>query len=174
MIHRMKYYIKSFYRRIYNVYRWLPIIWNLRDFDYRYAITVFQFQLNNIATFLESDDATTLEAKQHAQQIRDITDRMQRIYDEEYAQSYMDTMTKLYGDFDIEFIPINTKIIDPLTGQEELYEMKKRYAKNYTDDEIAQIETHANELRAECNAKQEEEHTRLWNDINKHIRGWWD
>jgi len=175
MIETIKYQFKDFYRRIYNIYRWLPILWNQHDFDYKYAIIAFQFQLGNIAKFMESDDAMSLESKETAKQIRDIIDRMQRVYDDEYALSYIDTMTELYGDFDFEFIPIDEKIIDPLTGKEQLcYKMEKRYNMPYNEDEIANIEIHSEELRAAAAACQESEHSRLWNDIDKNIRNWWD
>ena len=62
--------IKQFIRRVKRTYAFLPIIWRGYDFDYRYAIDLFSYQLERTADFMESDRAMTVDAKVRAKRIR--------------------------------------------------------------------------------------------------------
>lgn len=37
--------IKQFFKRIYNLYRWFPIIWKDRDWDYYYVFEILKHKL---------------------------------------------------------------------------------------------------------------------------------
>lgn len=163
----MFYFFKRKYLQIRNVFRWLPIIWNQFDFDYSYAIEVFQFQLTKIADFLESNQVVTLCAKQRAQRLRMVLRLMDKVYNEEYSIEYMDEMKKLYGKFDIKFIPTKNKKI-------KLFKMITVWEKNYTKEEKKEMENIKKEMYQKCDIKQKRAHKLLWKLIEHNIYGWWD
>ena len=46
------YKINRFFKRIYNLYRWLPIIWKDQDWDTDYIWEVWKFKLKNQADYI--------------------------------------------------------------------------------------------------------------------------
>jgi hypothetical protein len=48
------YKIKRFFRRVYNLYRWLPIIWKDQDWDDHYIWEVLKFKLKNQAEYIKT------------------------------------------------------------------------------------------------------------------------
>ena len=77
-----------------RVIDFLPLIWNGFDWDYSYAIQLFQKQLERTASFLESDKAMTLDATTNAQKIRTALRLMDIVYEERYVDEYFDSESK--------------------------------------------------------------------------------
>ena len=50
------YKIKQFFKRIYNLYRWLPIIWKDQDWDTHYIWEILKFKLKNQAEYIGNHD----------------------------------------------------------------------------------------------------------------------
>ena len=109
IIKGMKHWFKRKYRQIQRVIDFLPIIWKGFDFDYRYSIDVFRKQLERQAKFLESDSAVTSQAKNNASRIRTAIRLMDKVYDEDYATEYLDTIEELYGKTLYEFVELEDK-----------------------------------------------------------------
>ncbi len=105
------YWIKRKIWQIKNIVRWVPKIWNQFDFDYRYSIEVFKFQLQKQADYMDSDRAMTVESKQNAQRIRMVIRLMDKVYDEEYGCEYQDKLKEKYGEdvLDWDFFEIEDK-----------------------------------------------------------------
>ena len=179
----MIYWIKRKKWQIKNVFRWLPIIWKQFDFDYGYTLEVFKFQLQKQAEFLESDKAYSTSAKQDAMRIRTVLKLMTKVYNEDYAIEYQETLTQMYGqnvlDFKIE--PIGKENysalknvldfkIEPI-GKENYSSLKFEYE---SWDNAKEIEEIKNELFLMSQEKQARAHKILWALIEKDIRGWWD
>lgn len=137
--------INRFFWRIKNLIKWFPIIWNLFDWDYVYALEVFKFQLKNLADFLDSDKAYTEKARYNAQRIRTVIRLMDKVYNEEYGMEYMGVLDEKYG-------------------------FKRGFSDNVSDEYNKDMK----KLMQESNAKQEKAHKLLWKLIEKDIRGWWD
>jgi hypothetical protein len=95
--------IKSYYRRIKRTLAYLPIIWRGYDFDYRYALELFGYQLTRIADHLESDRAYTVKAKSNARRIRTIVELMNKVYDEEYRMEHFDKMEQVWGSWSMDW-----------------------------------------------------------------------
>lgn len=169
------YWLKRKIRQIKNVLRWLPIIWKQFDFDYRYSIEVFSFQLQKQAEFLESDRACTMDAKARASRIRTIIRLMDKVYEEEYACEYQDELTRRYGNRSHKFVKLDRTSFNPVTNTEEgLYEMQSEWDNNYSEEELKEIDRVERELFEKSIAKQERAHKLLWQLIEKDIRTWWD
>ena len=161
----MKYWFKRKYRQIKNVFRWLPIIWKQYDFDYRYSLEVFKFQLQKQAEFLESDRAVTLCAKDKAKRIRTILKLMDKVYEEDYAMEYFDILKEMYGDNVLDWWFEDTK-----KGDGSSY-MRYEYEKWDNAEEISQMK---DELFKMSHEKQKRAHKLLWDLIEHNIQGWWD
>jgi len=153
---------RIFFNRIRRFIAFAPIIWKGADWDYRYAIDLFQFQLSRIADYIETHDRHTL-CEHDVKRIRLVCRLMTKVYDEEYAMKYMDIMKERYGD---DILKINFE--DSVNG---LSRMTMEYEKRENAEEIKRT---FHELRDRSDAQQERAHRLLWQLIEKDIRRWWD
>lgn len=163
-------YIKQFFRRVKRTRDFLPMIWKGYDFDYRYAIELFQYQLERTADFMESERAMTVDAEIRAKRIRTAVDLLQKVYDEEYGSEYQEKLKKLYGKnvLNWEFIELDVK--SDYNG-EPLYELKWEYEKWDNSEEVEEVK---NKLFKESKEKQKRAEKLVWEFISHNIRGWWD
>lgn len=165
--------IKRVWGKINRIIRWIPIIWKSEDWDSGHAIDVFKFKLKEIEKYLSDESKCySVNHKHHASRVRTAIKLMDKVYDEEYALEYFDKMKKLYGKSEIEFV--ETEDSKDKEERFKLYTLVYKYEKDYTDDEIAKIESHRNELFLESHKKQERAHKLLWDFIEHNIRHWWD
>ena len=88
------YWVKRKIRQIKRVIDFLPLIWNGFDWDYSYAIQLFQKQLERTASFLESDKVYSLSSKTNAQKIRTALRLMDIVYEERYMEEFFDSNSK--------------------------------------------------------------------------------
>jgi aspartyl-tRNA synthetase len=170
MLKEIKWYIRNFIRKIKRLIRYLPVIWKSYDFDYSYATELFQMKLEDIATFMESDKAMTVRAKQNAKRIRMIVRLMNKVYNEEYGMEYMDTIEKLYGKTHIDFVETD-----------ETDKNGKPYCRLESKNELAVDEKHQKEIDEVrhqmmllSSDKQKRAHRLLWKLIEHNIQHWWD
>jgi hypothetical protein len=161
----ISYFFRRKFDQIRNIIRWIPIIWKQYDFDYHYALEVFEFKLLRMAEFLESNKAHTLNAKHYASRIRMVVRLMEKVYDDEYAMEYSKQIEDQFGDWDFKFIQDEGKKYGTLT---------KKWKVNYSEEEIKNIEKIEYQLMKESQAKQERAQTLLWKLVDHNIRHWWD
>jgi len=162
--------IKQFIRRVKRTRDFLPMIWNGYDFDYRYAIDLFQYQLERTANHMESDNAMTMEAHIRAKRIRTAIELLQKVYDEEYGCEYQEKLEKLYGKNVLDVHFIETKEFSNYDNG-PLYEMKWEY-ENW--DNSQEVEETKQKLFEESKSKQKRAEELVWKFISHNIRGWWD
>lgn len=162
--------VKRFFRRVKRVIDFLPMIWKGFDFDYRYSIELFQYQLKRTADFMESDRAMTMDAKIRAKRIRTAVELLQKVYEEEYGCEYQDKLKEIYGEkvLDWEFIELDDK--SNYDG-ESLYELKWEYEKWDNAEEVKETKQ---KLYQESQEKQKRAEELVWKFISHNIRGWWD
>ena len=167
---RLRYWIRRKWSQIKRVWDFLPLIWKGYDWDYHYAIELFQHQLKRMADHIGSNTAWSLDNKQTASRIRTAVELMDKVYNEEYGMGYYDVIEKKYGKSNFEFIE---------TGEfddkgDPYYTMEIRYEKDYTKEEIELINEEKRALQLECKDKQEHAHKILWDYIEHNIQQWWD
>ena len=164
------YWFKRKYRQIQRVIDFLPIIWKGFDFDYRYSIDVFRKQLERQAKFLESDSAITLEAKNNASRIRTAIKLMDKVYDDEYAFEYVDTLEKLYGKTKHEFVELDEKD----KKGDPYYSLKLTNENAIDEKHQEEIDEVRREMLILSHKKQKKAHKLLWDFIEHNIQKWWD
>jgi hypothetical protein len=157
--------MKKMYRKLKRLIRYVPVIWNSEDFDYRYALELFQMKLEDISDFLESDKAMSTDAKHYASRIRMILRLMDKVYNEEYSTSYFDELKSLYGD------GFNEWRFIPHGDGDKLYGIRF----NWEDwDNAYEIRVKQHQLWKASIKKQKRAHKLLWELVEHNILNWWD
>ena len=170
MIRKIKYWFKRKWSQIKRVIDFSPLIWKGYDWDYHYAIELFQHQLKRMADHIGSDKAWALENKQTASRIRTAVKLMDKVYNEEYGMEYFDIIEQKYGKSNFEFIETG----DFDDKGDPYYTMEIRYEKDYTKEEIESINEEKRALQLECKDKQKRAHKLLWGFVEHNIQRWWD
>ena len=170
MIRKIKYWFRRKWSQIKRVIDFLPLIWKGYDWDYHYAIEVFQHQLKRMADHIGSDKAYALENKQTASRIRTAIELMDKVYNEEYGTEYIDIIEKLYGKSHYEFVELEDKD----EKGDPFYEMKiwNDFAVDETHQKV--IDEVRHQMFLKDKDKQKRAHKLLWDFIEHNIQRWWD
>lgn len=155
-----------FINKIKRVVEFLPVIWKGSDYDYIYAINLFEYQLKRTADYLDSDEALSLDSKIQARKIRTVLNLMDKVYNEKYLYEYMDTIERLYGEECTSIVPIE--------GTPIRYGLKVTHANAKDEEHEKEILEHKNLLSKLAYEKHEKAHRLLWKLIEHRIRRWWD
>lgn len=163
------YWFKRKWRQIKRVWDFLPIIWKGYDWDYRYAIELFQHQLKRTADTIEKNG---MHVGNHntANRIRTAVKLMEKVYDEEYQFEYVNKIEEKYGKSSFDFQ--ETGDLDE--NGDPYYTMVEIFEEDYTQEELAMIEDEKNEAMWAARDKQAKAHKLLWNYIEHNIQRWWD
>jgi DNA gyrase/topoisomerase IV subunit A len=90
------YRIKKFFSRIYNLYRWLPIIWKDQDWDHHYIFEILKHKLTFMSDTIRKRDNHTL-AKYDADRMMLCVKLIDKVQNEEYLMeliNYEEDLTK--------------------------------------------------------------------------------
>jgi len=157
--------IRYYYRKLKRLIQFIPHIWRGYDFDYRYAIDLFSYQLTRTANFLESDKSYTVNADMHARKIRTAIDLMKKVYEDEYEMEWMDRLQEIYGPSVLDWW-----FEDMGRGDGSSY---LRYVYEKWDN-AEEVEAKKKELVKASQEKQKKAERILWAYIHHNIRYWWD
>jgi len=165
------YKVKQFFKRIYNLYRWFPIIWKDQDWDDHYIFEILKFKLKNQAEYIGYHDRH-MSAKRDAEIMMLCVRLMDKVQHEYYGREYQD-----YYKSDMRFIPSESHPGSYEMEVEILEENFDDYFKKYPltyrmvpnlqapKEEIAYHIAKINEKRA---------HKLLFKLLEQNIRRWWD
>jgi hypothetical protein len=165
----MKYWFKRKLQQIKRVIDFFPIIWNGYDWDYRYAIELFQHQLTRTADAIEKN-GIHVDKENTANRIRTSVKLMKKVYDEDYQFEYAQKIEDKYGPSYFDFV--ETGDLDH--NGEPLYRMVEYFKKDYSDTERLLIEEEKSAELWDARAKQARAHKLLWKYIEHNIQRWWD
>ena len=165
------YKIKQFFNRIYNLYRWFPIIWRDQDWDDHYIWEIWKFKLRNQAEYIGGKDRY-VRAKRDAEIMLLCARLMDRIQDEYYQGEYTEYHTseiiskdsdQHIGWLEIEIVETSEHFDDYFAKYPLIYKMVPdlQAPKQKIAIQIARI----NEERA---------HKLLFKILEQNIRRWWD
>lgn len=163
------YKVKQFFKRIYNLYRWFPIIWKDQDWDHSFIYEILKFKLKNQAEYIGGKDRY-VGAKRDAEIMMTCVRLIDKVQNEWYGCEYQD-----YHESKLKFID---SISHPGSYEmeieyisEHLHDYFKKYPRIYKQVagkdkyEIAFRIAHINEERA---------HKLLFKILEQNIRRWWD
>lgn len=157
--------IKQFFRKLKRTIDFLPIIWKGFDFDYRYAIELFQYQLKRTADFMESNRAYSENSNQRAMRIRTAVKLMEKVYEEDYACEYQDKLKELYGE-----TVLNWRF-EPTEYNNDTSYLKWEFEYWDNAEEVKRVHDGLFKLSQQKQLKAERI---LWKFLEHNIRGWWD
>lgn len=148
------------FKKLKRLIDFIPVIWKSEDYDYRYALDIFKFQLLRLADYIESQERYVGYEKDVAR-IRLVCRLMTKVYDEEYTTQYQDILKAMYGD----------EVLNFKEDERGYSTLAYEYEKWDNAEEIDQIKSELFQMSKE---KQERAHRLLWQLIEKDIRKWWD
>lgn len=162
----MIYWFKRKWRQIKRVWDFLPIIWRGYDWDYRYAVELFQHQLKRTANEIENRGFAK-DAKNTASKIRTAVELLEKVYDEDYAMEYIQKIEERYGPSHYEWTSIED--VD-----QTYWDIKDIFEEDYTEAQLLLIAEERNEEMRISQLKQARAHRVVWQYIEHNIRHWWD
>ena len=165
------YKIKQFFKRIYNLYRWFPIIWKDQDWDDHYIFEILKFKLKNQAEYIGYHDRH-MSAKRDAEIMMLCVRLIEKVQDEWYGCEYFN-----YHKSDMRFIPSESHPGSYKMEMEILEENFDDYFKKYpliyrmVPDLNADKENIAFHI---AKINEERAHKLLFKLLEQNIRRWWD
>jgi len=162
------YSVRRFFRKIKNVYRWIPTIWRDDDYDDHFIVEILIKKLEHTRDFFLSDRTHIARAKEVAEEIQEAIDRLHMTRDswEFYEEPAIDDIDKKWGKTTFEFIP--------LEGSPGLNEMISKTEKAVTPEDKEQ---YSEDFRVAMKTARKEyikDKKEAYKFIAKHIDGWWD
>ena len=158
------YWLKRKWQQINRVIDFLPIIWKGYDWDYRYALELFQHQLKRTANEIERN-GNHVGKENTAHRIRTAVELLEKVYDEEYATEYQDDMKFVYGDNVLDW-----RFEDTGHGNGSSY-LRYEYERWENADEVQET---FDKLFKRSQDKQKRAQKLVWEFINHNIQYWWD
>ena len=165
------YEIKQFFRRIYNLIRWAPIIWKDQDWDHSYIYEILKFKIKNQAEYIGNKNRY-INAKRDAEIMMLCTRLIDKVQNDYYGHEYFDYHKSDLefidsedhpGMYEIEFIEISEHYDDYFKKYPRIY--KQFIGTDKGKNEIAFMIARINEERA---------HKLLFKILEQNIQRWWD
>ena len=162
------YPFRRFFRKVKNVFRWLPTIWKDEDFDDHFIVEILIKKLEHTRDFFLSDRTHIANAEEVAEEIQEAIDRLHMTRDswEFYEQQAHEILTEKWGESKFNWTPTNdgtgSMYMDIEHENVKTPEDKEQYSKEFrTALEQARKEYLKDKIKA-------------YKFIAKHIDGWWD
>jgi hypothetical protein len=166
------YPFRDFFRRVHNVYRWLPTLWNDRDYDDSYITEILIKKLEFTRDFYLSGKAYSAEAEKVADEIKEAIDRLHMTRDswEFYEDLAMEQLEQKWGKTTFNFVPFqHTEDGSVLT-----YEMKSKTEKVGSDEEEEQYRIEFGKALDKARKQYMKDKVKAYEFIAKNIDKWWD
>ena len=164
----IKYAINSFFRKVKNVFRWLPTIWKDQDYDNHFINQILIKKLEHTRDFFLSDRTHIAEAERVAAEIQEAIDRLHMTKDswEFYEEPAHDMITNKWGESKFNWTPTNDG-----TGSKYL-EIEHENVK--TEEDKEQYSKEFREAMKQARKDYMKDKKEAYKFIAKHIDGWWD
>lgn len=152
-----------------NIIKYLPIIWNDRQFDYNYLLILLEHKLKLTEEFFNSDEPHILEAKRVADEVKHCKDILHQLINTTYEDKYWDKLNKKYPERkEITFIPAESEKERVEQG------LPPRMYKMNAPDRNDEYHTDIKHMFELIEKERKDLYNDLFNTINTNIEGWWD
>ena len=149
--------MRNFIRGIKNLWKWFPIVWKDRDFDYHYLLILMKFKLKDIERFFSSDKTMSVGIEKCAKNVKICRILLDRILKDDY--SCWDVHDKKWGRGKLSFENNTLEIIRSNVKTEKDKEVeRKEFMRCYEQDVMLK----------------DQDYEYLFKLLYKHIENWWD
>ena len=155
-----------FIKRIKNVIRWLPVIWNDMDWDHHYFYVILRTKLSHMEEYIRKF-GHHLGNEKDADDMKIAINTIDRLIEDEYLENALKWHKEKWGSVDIKFIPV-TDDDSGCSTAEFVYDK----ANTEKDKEQARKEFKIAADHSEYMIGQDLDF--LFNFLRKKIRHWWD
>jgi hypothetical protein len=149
---------------MFNLTKWLPIIWQDRDWDSEYIIRLLQFKLSNMEDFIRYK-GHHLYAERDADTIHRALLYIDRILNYDHHSNIFKHHDKKWGE-----VEISTEDIDNSDSCKVL--LKRQNVKTEKDEELERKEFRI--LTEKVYVLEQQDYDMLFKHLKKYIRTWWD
>jgi hypothetical protein len=165
------YKIKQFFRRLYNLYRWAPIIWKDQDWDHSYIYEILKFKLKNQAEYIGGKDRHNT-AKRDAEIMMLCVRLIDKVQNDYYGNEYFN-----YHTLESVFTPSkefpNMQEWDVIETSEHFDDYFKKYPLIYRM--VPDLKAPKGEIAFRiAKINEERAHKLLFTILKNNIRKWWD
>jgi hypothetical protein len=167
----MYYSLKQFFKRIYNLYRWFPIIWKDQDWDQHYIYEIFKFKLRNQAEHIGGNNRH-LRAKRDAEIMLLCCRLIDKVNNEDYINESHECQQAEFNVEDNGYLKVKVLHEDYTEffkkyrkSRKQVMSMKKPIVNTDTDYGVALSIGILNHNRAK---------KLLFSILEKNISLWWD
>jgi hypothetical protein len=165
------YKIKQFFRRIYNLYRWFPIIWKDQDWDHSFIFDILKFKLKNQAKYI-GKRGCHVSAERDAEIMMTCVHLIEKVQDEWYGREYFD-----YHKSKLKFIDSESHPGSYEMKIEEISENYDDYFKKYPliYRMVPDLKASKHKIALDiARINEERAHKLLFKILEQNIRNWWD
>lgn len=173
--------IRSVYRSIKNVIRWLPVIWKDRDWDDHFIFEILKTKLKHQAKYIGDRDHHT-RAKYDSERMMLCVRLIEKIQEEFYGSEYMDYHQSYFNWLDIEEMPDckQLEIIEKSENFDDYFAQHKAVVRKVLankNHQVFKLDKDNYKQRLAMNVGRYNEiraQDILFKLLNRDIRGWWD
>lgn len=163
------YWLRNFVDSLYNLYRWLPVIWKDKDWDDHFIFEILKFKLKNQAEYI-GERGNHVSAERDAEVMMLCVRLIEKVQDEYYAGEHHD-----YHESEIKFID---SIDHPGSYEIEINHISDNYEdyfKKYPriTKQVVEEDRHRKAFMV-ARINEERVHKLLFKILEQNIRRWWD
>ena len=169
IVHYFKYLIRNIFTGLKNLWIWFPIIWRDRNFSDDFLIDINIKKLKLMKDFFSNANNVNSDEKERkhiVSRINTAINLMIIVKEETYGMDYLREIEKIYGKSKL--------VLEPYQNDENLYQLRVKFEKDYTPEELEKIKQHEKEIFLRCYHKQKRAKKILWDFIGHNIANWAD
>ena len=156
--------LNSFKAGIRNLFKWFPIIWEDRDYDYCFLLEIIKFKISNMEQYFRKH-GHHVHADRDANNMSKCGEVLYRIIEDNYG-------TELLKEHDKKWGKISTKFVESNKGGLTKFSIKRSNVKTKQDEQQERLEF-KNCLKEESRLiKRDIDY--IFDMLKKHIEEWWD
>ena len=164
--------IKSFFNRVKNLWRWLPVIWKDQDYDHHFIVEILIKKLEHTRDFFLSDKTHIAQAEKVAAEIQEAINRLHQTRDsfEFYESPAIELLEQKWGKTTFTSVPYSYDN----KGNVLSYEMVSKTEKVNTEEEKKQYSKEFRTALKQAREQYMKDKIKAYKFIAKNIDKWWD
>jgi len=167
IISRIVFAGKRFFRNIWRIIQWVPVLWEDEDWNGPYNIlTILSYKLGRVKKVLDNEYTDPDERKKNVETISRVQELIKDINEDDFCKEEWIKHTEKWGQLKLDFL--KPKEGEP-AGEVKIYREKAADGDAYEQERIECLKVF--EIEAE---RQDKAYHELFELIEKNISKWWD